>query len=321
MPEGASPGLLRGLADQTNNVQQGYQQVNSQIMAAQNLHDNNMLKVLEFAGNGDVDAATMFAKSKGIQVPQEVLDNADMAQGLHYAGSMYSSDPAAAQKFTTAWMQTHGMPLQQRVQAAIAQAGVPQNQFQEKFGAMGDMFAKKSTLPQPQHGKSAGQARYEAVQHGQDTASKALGATPASIAAAGQANGAEWDKNNPGAASNGQTFPDASPAAGASAGSPPPSTGDYEDDALSKQRDGQNGAGGAFALVPVTQPTPRSSSPPMAVPAPAMRNNMTQTTETIHSGGLPAGLPPGSIPSYTSGGQQMYQSPDGRTFGINGNPQ
>src|ERR1035437_9316651 len=164
MPEAPSPGLLNDLQAPTNSVQQGYQEVNSQIMAAQNLHDNNMLKVLEFAGNGDVDAAKMFARSKGIQVPPEVLDNADMAQGLHYAGSMYSSDPGAAQKFTTAWMQNRNMPLQQRVQAAQNVAGIPQNQFQEKFGAMGDMFRVKSTLPGAQHGASPAQALEAAAQ-------------------------------------------------------------------------------------------------------------------------------------------------------------
>ncbi len=46
--------LGSALANPVNSVEQGYQDTNSKIMAAQNLHDNNMLKVLEFAGNGDV---------------------------------------------------------------------------------------------------------------------------------------------------------------------------------------------------------------------------------------------------------------------------
>src|ERR1035437_1736111 len=136
MPEGASPGLLRGLADQTNNVQQGYQQVNSQIMAAQNLHDNNMLKVLEFAANGDVDAATMFAKSKGIQIPQQILDNADMAQGFTIGGKMYPQDAAGAQRFSTAWMQNRNLPPQQRVLAASQAAGPVTNEQAQKYQGM-----------------------------------------------------------------------------------------------------------------------------------------------------------------------------------------
>lgn len=88
--------------------------------------DREMLRVFEMAGDGYVEEAQYYAKTKGINAPQEVFTNANLAKGLSLAGKIYPGDPAAAQKFTQAWMMTPG-DMNARLAAGQQAAGVPVN--------------------------------------------------------------------------------------------------------------------------------------------------------------------------------------------------
>lgn len=88
--------------------------------------DADTLKVFEFAAGGHVNEARYLAQQKGLQVPDEVFSNADLAQGLSLAGKIYGDDKAAAQKFTMAWMQNPG-DMNTRIAAAQKAAGVATN--------------------------------------------------------------------------------------------------------------------------------------------------------------------------------------------------
>lgn len=292
--------LVNSLAQPQNSVQEGYQQVNSQVMAAQNLHDNNMLKVFEFAGDGQVDAAKAFAASKGIHVPPEVLSNADLAQGLHIAGSMYAKDPNAAQKFSVAWMQNQGLPLQQRVLVASQQAGAPIDPEDRKFRGMIAMLDwKKHNLPNAgvaPHGLSPGQARFNAGQKASDVATMATlnPAQQQAAAAAARENAyKEWDANNPnGGASPGLT--------GGYADSPDsPDDIDSYGNTIHQPQPDQNGDAGSYAPAPSASQTPTQS---LASPSQ-----------------IPSGLPAGSAKIGTSGGKDVYKDPAGNQYIDNGN--
>lgn len=110
----------------TNQLTQQREAESAKEAAAQQQRDNEMLKVFEFAGDGYVDEARYYAQQKGIEVPDAVYKNADFAKGLTLAGKIYGNDPAAAQKFTQAWMGTQG-DFDTRLTQAQQAAGVPIN--------------------------------------------------------------------------------------------------------------------------------------------------------------------------------------------------
>jgi hypothetical protein len=340
MPDAPNQGVLNALQNPTNSVEQGYQQVQSQIINAQNIHDNNMLKVLEFAGDGQVDAAKAYAAAKGIAVPPQVLQNADLAQGLSFAGKMAPEDPAVAHNFTMAWMNNQNLPLQQRVEASAVAAGIPQSTVQQKFQGMIDLAQwKAKNLPNSgirPTGVSPGQARFNAGQKAADVATMATVNTGQQAAAAADAARtkaySEWDANNPKGASSGLTYTDDSPES-------PDNINDY----------GQTinqGPGQTYAMpaAPAQAASP-STPPPIADGQPhnqitygtgIVRNQTSATPPPIQAApatapvaapassgasSLPSGLPAGSVMMGTTGGKPVYQDPAGNQYIDNGNPQ
>ncbi len=299
------------LQSPTNSVEQGYQQVNSQIMAAQNLHDNNMLKVFEFAGNGEPDAAKAFAAAKGINVPQEVLDNADMTQGLFVAGKMYSNDPNAAQKFSAAWMQNRGMPLQQRVLTSSTQAGAPIDPEDRKYKAMASMLMsvadwKKSNLPNaglPHPGVSRDMARFNAGQKSYEETLKNPLAQPGAADQARQNTLKAFDATVP-KASPGLTYGtednQVAPSDGYGGGLSELQQDQTPDGVAINQLNQDQGGGGNYSPPPIQAPVaaPAGSSAPS----------------------LPAGVPAGSILMGTSGGKNVYQDAGGNQYIDHGTP-
>lgn len=132
----ASIGLIQG-ANSINPTQAAYEARETKLgeqhaaeskaaLDAQTRRDNDMLKVFEFAGDGQVDAAKYYAKSKGLEIPEQIYSNADFAKGLALSGKLYGDDPEAAHKFTNAWMQTQG-DLNTRITSAQQAAGKPVN--------------------------------------------------------------------------------------------------------------------------------------------------------------------------------------------------
>lgn len=94
-------------------------------LAAQKRHDDMMLQIFEFAGDGRVNEARQLAKTNNIQVPEDIYRNADFAKGLSLAGSIYGDDPQAAQKFTTAWASSPQADFDTRISLAQKAAGKP----------------------------------------------------------------------------------------------------------------------------------------------------------------------------------------------------
>lgn len=161
--------LLNSLASPVNHVAQAYEARTTQLegqrkerqaaeamalkerkaedAAAQQQRDNDMLKVFEFAGDGMVAEAQTYAQQKGLQIPNEIYANADFSKGLATAGTFYGDDPAGAQRFTMAWMQTTDIPdYGQRVLRASQLAGQPLNPDDREFQRQLKMEAFKNQL-------------------------------------------------------------------------------------------------------------------------------------------------------------------------------
>jgi len=173
-----SQNLLQGLSQGENPVAQAFdartQQLEQKRAAEQKAiddkqrqHDQDMLKVFEFAGDGYVDEARYFAQQKGLQVPESIYGNADMAKGLSLAGKIYGDDAAAAQKFTTAWMGTQG-DMNTRLLAAQKAAGAavnPEDRQLQKQIALENWKLKNRVGGSENNGfsLSPGQTRYNAA--------------------------------------------------------------------------------------------------------------------------------------------------------------
>lgn len=136
-------------ADRANEVKAERDQLTFD-QAQQDRKDNEMLKVFELAGDGFVDEARFYAQEKGIQVPDEVIQNADFAKGASLAGKIYGDNPAAAQKFTQAWISTPG-DFNLRLKAGEAAAGVainPENRQLQKEIAL-ESWKQKNKAAEP----------------------------------------------------------------------------------------------------------------------------------------------------------------------------
>ncbi len=291
--------LVNGLANPVNSVQQGYQGVTTQLRAAQDLHDNQMLKVFEFAGDGQVDAAKAYAQAHGIQIPPEVLGNADLAQGLAIAGKIYGKDPHAAHAFTVAWMQNQGLPVEQRTLTSAKQAGAPIDPEDRKFRGMIAMLDFKSRLPNGGQRSTfnPNQSRFNAGQKAADTAMMSTidpsqQATKAD--AARQTAYKEWDAN----------FKNASPGLMGDASDSPDSPDDINEYGATIKQMPQDDIGGS-------QPAPAAAPP--AAP-------QTPTQSLASPSQIPSGLPQGSSQIGTSGGKPVYKAPNGDMFIDNGTP-
>lgn len=136
---------MNNLAQPVNHVAQAYEARTNQLTqqreadedkaaAAQQQRDNDMLKVFEFAGDGRTEEAKYLAQAKGLDVPDQIYSNGDFAKGLATAGNFYGDDPAGAQRFTMAWMQTQDIPdYGQRVIQSSRLAGQPIDPEDRKF--------------------------------------------------------------------------------------------------------------------------------------------------------------------------------------------
>jgi hypothetical protein len=146
----ASERLLQNLSSGTNHAMEAYDdrtatlqkqrdadfQKQRQMRADANTEidrkDNEMHNVFKLAGNGFIEEARFFAQSKGLQVPEDIYKNADLAKGLALSKDMYPNDPENAQKFTMAWMQSDG-DERQRVAKAQQIAGLARNPEDRQF--------------------------------------------------------------------------------------------------------------------------------------------------------------------------------------------
>jgi len=128
--------LLNRLANPTNEVAAAFEARTSQLegqrkeeqatdLAAQDRRDNDMRQAFEYLGDGQIEAATSFARQKGLDIPKEVLENADFAKGLSFAGERHGNDKQAAERFSVAWNSNPSLPLPQRYLMASEAGGIP----------------------------------------------------------------------------------------------------------------------------------------------------------------------------------------------------
>jgi len=300
--------LLNQIAAPTNTVANAFEARTNQLdqqrkdeAAVQRQRDNDMLKVFEFAGDGMTEEAKIYAKTKGIEVPEQIYQNSDFAKGLTLAGKLYGSDPVAAQKFTTAWSANPTGDFQTRLQAAQAAAGVPIdpadrdyqrkiqfemwkiNNLPKKAGAAGFSLSPGQTR-YDQSGNVIAQAEqrdgsYEAYQKAYNATLGGMGdvneAHEAGLKAAEQY---KMFKQQGGGQTGGVSPGLMMPPQGAGT---PVNTG---------------GAGGQVASPQRTTAPPIQTQPP------------------------PSGLPAGSVMIGTANGRPVYQAPNGERFIDDGNP-
>ncbi len=139
----ASSNLIQQLASPVNAVAQGYAQREQKLQAdadreyqraneEQKQKDADFHKVVQYAGDGFIEEARYFAQQKGMQIPETVFTNANFAKGLSLAGSLYPDDPARAQEFTKAFMNTDG-DYASRMNMAINAVGKPMSVSDRDF--------------------------------------------------------------------------------------------------------------------------------------------------------------------------------------------
>lgn len=292
--------LVNSLAAPKNAVADAYQAKTQQFQAQDRQRDNDMLKVFEYAGDGNTEAAQYYAKSKGLQVPEQVYQNSDFAKGLALSGKFYGDDPEAAQKFTQSWMQNQGGDFDARMTAAETAAGKPVNKADREYQRKIDF--EKWKIQNGVEGKSfslgPGQTHYDAsgrpvasvpgqppisrFQAGQNAYNSVMQSGLSDAGAAEQARQTaygEWDKS---------FLP--SPAA-------PP-------------------AGGGTASPGLTGGVPTAPAIPQQ-PAPVAGQGAAAVTQPPQ---IPSGLPQGSVMIGTSNGKAVYQDPQGNRYVDDGNP-
>lgn len=111
---------------------------------AQAQQDKDIASVLEMAANGHVEEARYVAQQRGIQIPEEILGNADMSRAMSMANTAYPAEPDKGQKFFMAFIQGSGT-TRDRVLAGIRAAGPPDNASQRALAnsiALADYNAK-----------------------------------------------------------------------------------------------------------------------------------------------------------------------------------
>lgn len=154
--------LIQG-ANSTNNVGDAFDsrtaQFNQERVQKEKQQDADFHTVVKYASEGLTNEAKYFAQQKGINVPEQVFQNADFAKGLSIAGDLYD-DPQAAQKFTTAYVSTGG-DLMSRYNAGLGAAGKPMSKDDRDLA----LYIKKLKAQQ-QYGAPAKEdnGAYEAYQ-------------------------------------------------------------------------------------------------------------------------------------------------------------
>lgn len=298
-------GLLNQLAQPTNNVAQAYEARTGQLQkqhadeaAAQRQKDNDMLKVFEFAGDGQVNEAKYYAQTKGLEIPEEIYSNADFAKGLTLAGKIYGDDPVAAQKFTTAWIQNPQGDFQTRLAAAQGAAGKPidpnDREYQRKIQF--EMWKMKN-LPKDPLKLSPGETVYDPKTY------QPLASTPPKPPVDRFKAGA--DAYNA-AVQSGMQTPEQAAAAR--------DTAYKEWDAIY----GQSAAPGAPGLASPGLTGGSTQAQPFN-PAPSPTARPQQPVSSVQPQ-IPSGLPPGSVMIGTTNGKAVYQAPNGDRFVDDGNP-
>lgn len=89
-------------------------------------------KVMEMAAMGNVDEAKFVALRNGMEIPDNILQNADLTKAVTFAQKAYPNESDKGQIFYQAYMQNPGDTMS-KVQAGIHAAGRPENTAQREL--------------------------------------------------------------------------------------------------------------------------------------------------------------------------------------------
>lgn len=106
LPQSANPTADAFNSETTNLQNQQAAQTTNQTAQLQNQTQKDAIigKVLEYAGNGQVDEAKFMAQKNDIQLPDQIYSNSKMAKLAAVAGQLYPDDPNKASQYMVAGM-------------------------------------------------------------------------------------------------------------------------------------------------------------------------------------------------------------------------
>lgn len=117
------------------------------IMQMRKDRDTQILKVMEMSAAGNTDEARFLAKQNGLQLPDVIYQNGDVARAMTLSAKAYPDEPQKAQMFTQAFMSAKG-GLQEKVNAGIQAGGTPTTASQRQLNNQIALLKWKAANPQ-----------------------------------------------------------------------------------------------------------------------------------------------------------------------------
>ncbi len=117
------------------------------IMQMRKERDTQVLKVIEMSAKGNVDEARFLAKQSGLEIPEVLYQNGDVARAMTLSAKAYPDEPQKAQAFTQAFMTAQG-GLQEKVNAGISAGGTPTTASQRQLNNQIALLKWKAANPQ-----------------------------------------------------------------------------------------------------------------------------------------------------------------------------
>lgn len=117
------------------------------IMQMRKDRDAQILKVMEMSAAGNTDEARFLAKQNGLELPDVIYQNGDVARAMTLSAKAYPDEPQKAQMFTQAFMSAQG-GLQEKVNAGIRAGGTPTTASQRQLNNQITLLKWKAANPQ-----------------------------------------------------------------------------------------------------------------------------------------------------------------------------
>jgi len=284
--------VLQG-ANTLNPTAETYEAKSAQIQQTnlddQTRKDNDFHKVVKYASDGFIEEAKHYARTKGLEVPEQIFQNADLAKGLALGGDFHGDDKQKARVFAEAYSMTQGT-MQDRLAAAHAAAGDPVHPDDREFNRKKRWAEYEAANPRPNKERYSNYKTVDGVLVRIEPDGSATPVTQKQDDGEYQAYLKAFNAALGGMASQEQAHE-----AGLRAQEM------YRN--MRAQRPSQGLMGAA--------PAPVSAMPQQAAPQSTLSNIPQQ---------IPSGLPPGSVMIDTANGRPVYQAPNGERFIDDGNP-
>lgn len=97
---------------------------NQELMKIKEQRDQQLNSIFQMAANGSPDEAQFLAQQNGFQIPDSIIQNGNITQGLNLAQKAYPDEPDKGNSFFKAYTGTQGT-MDEKVQAALAAGGTP----------------------------------------------------------------------------------------------------------------------------------------------------------------------------------------------------